>query len=197
MQNIDILNGKPFKDLNLASKIEQLELSAATQVTPIPYATFSNPSTTERTLLLTEKQVAAENLYSTVDALINLTSNIAGIQTFTFKLYLGSTVVATSVVTVPDAINTLFAVRLEGSIMYSRINGTDIEYLGNIVATPISTSATANVSTITVVNTQNALVDYDTLAGNFNTKLTCTANVGTATTVITAIGGRATFDNKN
>lgn len=197
MQNIDILNGKPFKDLNLKSKINQLELSSATQVSTIPYATWANPGTTERVLLLTEKQVAAESLYSTVDAIVNLTSNITGAQTFTFKLYLGAEVVATSVVSVPDALNTLFSVRLKGTITYSRLNGTDLEYVANLTATPISTSATASVSTITVVNTQNAAVTYDDLENDFNTKLSCTASVGTATTAITCLGGRATFDNKN
>ena len=196
MANIDILNNKPFKDANLTNTINRID-NETSVITSIPYATFSNPSTTERTLLLTENQVASQKLFSTVAGHVNLTSNITGIQTFTFKLYLGATVVAQSVVTVPDALNTLFAVKLDGFITYSRINGVDIEYLANLTATPVATSATASVSTITVVNTASDLVTYATLAGNFNTKLTCTASAGTTTTVITAIGGRATFDNRN
>lgn len=196
MKKINILAGEPFQDPTLTTAIRDLQRETA-EVTTIAYTTFANPSTTERTIVLTENQVASQGLYVATNALLNLTSNITGAQTFTFKLYLGATVVATSVVSVPDAINTLFSVKVDGTTMYSRTNSTALEYLANMIVTPISTSATADVSTITVVNTQNALVDYDTLAGNFNTKLTCTASVGTATTTITAIGGRVTFDNQN
>ena len=196
MTNVDILNGKPFKDSNLAAKLARVDEDTAS-VTTIAYSTFANPSTTERTLIETTSQITGQKLYSTIDAMVNLTSNITGNQDFTFKLYLGATVVATSVVTIPDAINTLVSVRLVGSIMYSRTNGTNLEYLGNLVATPLATSATASVSTLTTVHTQSPLVTYATLAGDFDTKLTCTASVGTATTTITAIGGRTSFDNKN
>jgi hypothetical protein len=148
-------------------------------------------------LIETTSQVSKEKCYATVDAITNLTSNITGIQTFTYKLYLGATVVAQSVVTVPDAINTLFSVKTNGFVTYSRNNAGALEYVATLQCVPISTSATADVSTITVVNTQNAIVTQSTLAGDYDLKLTCTANVGTATTVITAMGGRTTFDNFN
>lgn len=196
MNKIDILNGKPFVDTNLVNTINRIDADTAL-VSTMAYANFANPSTTERTLLLTEGQVASQKLYSTVDAIVNLTSNISGNQDFTFKLYLGGTVVATSVVTIPDALNTKIGVKLHGMITYSRVNGADLEYAASLTATPLATSASASVSTVTVVNTESDIVTYATLASNFNTKLTCTASVGTATTAITAIGGRATFDNKN
>ena len=194
--NTDILNGKPFSDKNLTTTISRLERETAS-ITTIPYTTFANPTTTERTLILTEGQVAAEKLYCTVDALVNLTSAVAGDQDFTFKLYLGPTVLATSVVMIPDALNTLVSVRLEGVLMYSRLNSTALEYIGALKATPLATSASASVSTVTVVDTQNPIEVYADLAGNFNLKLTCTAETGTATTTITVMGGRATFDKSN
>lgn len=196
MQKIDILNGKPFIDNTLKSRIQRLD-NETSVINTIAYATFANPSTTERTLTETTGQVTKEKFHATVDAIGNLTSNISGAQTFTFKLYLGNTVVATSVVSVPDAINTLFSVKLGGFVTYSRTNSGALEYVGNLTATPLATSATADVSTITAVNGQSAIVTRDTIAGDYDLKLTCTASVGTATTTITVMGGRTTFDKNN
>lgn len=196
MQNIDITNGKPFKDTILLSRIKTLENETPT-LSSFTYVTFANPSTTERTLMETSGYGSSEKAFATVNAISNLTSNITGAQTFTYKLYLGGTVVAESVVSVPDAINTLFSVRLTGFITYSRNNSGSLEYVANIQAVPLATSATADVSTITVVNKQSPIVTRGTLAGDFDVKLTCTASVGTATTTITSMGGRITFDNRN
>lgn len=196
MQNIDITNGKPFKDKTLTNRIIRLE-NETPSITNFSYATFANPGTTERTLVETVGQVSKEKLFSTVDSVSNLTSNISGIQTFTYKLYLGATVVATSVVTVPDALNTLFSVRLTGTALLSRNNAGSLEYVAYMQAVPLATSATADVSTITVVNTQSPIVTQSTLAGDYDLKLTCTASVGTATTTITSLGGRVTFDKNN
>ena len=196
MQKIDILNGKPFVDKTLSTRIKTLENETPT-LAIVNYATFANPGTTERTLVETTGYVSKEKLFATIDTISNLTSNIAGAQTFTYKLYLGATEVATSVVTVPDALNTLFSVRLVGTVLYSRNNAGTLEYVASIEAVPLATSATADVSTITVVNKQSPLVTQATLAGDYDLKLTCTASVGTATTAITALGGRVTFDNKN
>ncbi len=193
MQQIDIINGKPFKDNLVSSKLKALE-NETPVVTNLSYATFANPSTTERTFVETSGYVSKEKLFATIDSISNITSNISGIQTFTYKLYLGGTVVAQSVVTVPDALNTLFSVKLDGFVMFSRNNAGSLEYVGTIQAVPVSTSATADVSTITVVNTQSPIVTQATLAGDYDLKLTCTASVGTATTTITSMGGRLTFD---
>jgi len=196
MQNIDITNGKPFKDKTLTNRIIRLE-NEVPSIYTIPYATFSNPSTTERTFIETSGLGSKQPLFATVNAVSNITSTISGIQDFTYKLYLGGTVVSTAVVTVPDALNTLFSVKLEAFVTYTRTNSGELEYVGNLVATPLSTSATASVSTITVVNTQSPIVNRTTIAGDFDVKLSCTASVGTATTVVTCMGGRVTFDNKN
>jgi len=196
MQNINITTGKPFKDKKVASKIKALENETSSLVN-VAYSTFANPGTTERTLLETTGFVSKEKLFATVDAICNLTSNVTGIQTFTYKMYLGGTEVATSVVTVPDALNTLFSVRLVGTVLYSRNNAGTLEYVASIQAVPLATSASADVSTVTVVNKQSPLVTGATLAGDYDLKLTCTASIGTATTTITALGGRATFNNRN
>lgn len=196
MQNIDITNGKPFKDTILLSRIKTLENETPT-LNSFTYTTFANPSTTERTLMETSGQGSMEKAFATINALSNLTSNITGAQTFTYKLYLGSTVVAESVVSVPDALNTLFSVQLTGFVTYSRNNSGSLEYVASMQALPLATSATADVSTITVVNKQSPIVTRDTLGGDFDVKLTCTASVGTATTTITSMGGRITFDNRN
>lgn len=195
--NTNILNGQPFADKNLVKTINRLEKETPS-IDTIAYASYSNPTTTDKVLYLSEGQLAAEKLYVTVDALVNLTSNISGDQDFTFNLYAGEMIAATSVVTVPNALNTLFAVRVKGEVFYSRTNGTDLEYTGSLICTPLVTDATANISSITVVNTVQAPYTYaDAGAPVMETQLTCTAEVGTATTVITVLGGRATFDNKN
>lgn len=196
MQKIDILSGKPFIDNTLKARIQKLD-NETPVVNTISYATFANPATTERTFIETAGQVTKQKLFCDVKALANLTSNITGAQDFTFKLYLGNTVVATSVVTVPDALNTLFSTKLDGFVTYSRNNAGALEYIANLTATPLSTSATASVSTVTVVNTQSPIVTRDTISGDFDLKLTCTASVGTATTTITVMGGRVSFDKNN
>lgn len=196
MQSIDILNGKPFIDRNLASRIKNLENETAT-LSNIEYTTFANPTTVERTLQETSGVVSKEKFYATIANISNITSNITGAQTFTYKLYMGATLVASSVVSVPDAINTLFSVKLDGYAMYSRNNAGALEYVAGITATPMATSATADVSTITVVNKQFPIVTQATLAGDYDIKLTCTASVGTATTTITSLGGRVTVDTIN
>lgn len=193
MQNIDIVNGRPFLDKNVKSTLKTLQRETP-QFNNIPYATYSNPSTTERTFLETSGNVAVDQLNYTIDAIANLTSNITGAQDFTFKLYLGNTVVATSVVTVPDAHNTLFSVKLSGNIMYSQTVSGEPEYVATLTATPLATAESASVSTITVVNKQFAAIGKDDVSGDLDAKLTCTASVGTATTVITAKGGRILFD---
>lgn len=196
MQSIDILNGKPFIDRNLASKIKNLENETPSMMN-IDYSTFANPSTTERTFVETSGYVSKEKFYSTISSISNITSNITGAQTFTYKLYVGGTLVASSVVSVPDAINTLFSVKLDGYALYSRNNAGSLEYVAGIEAKPMATSATADVSTITVVNKQFPIVTQGTLAGDYDIKLTCTASVGTATTTITSLGGRVTVDTIN
>lgn len=193
MQNIDIVKGKPFLDKNVKRTLTLLEKETP-QFNSIPYATWSNPSTTERTFIETTGNVTVDKLVYNVDCIANLTSNITGAQDFTFKLYLGSSVVATAVVTVPDAINSLFSVKLDGYVTFSRTNSGDYEYVGSIVATPLATDATASVSTITVVNKQSPIVTRTAISADFDAKLTCTASAGTATTVITCLGGRLLFD---
>jgi hypothetical protein len=194
MQNIDIVNGKPFLDKNVKTKLTLLQKETP-QFNTISYATWSNPSTTERTFVETTGNVAVDKLVYTVDCVSNITSNITGAQDFTFKLYLGSEVVATSVVSVPDALNTLFSVKLDGYITYTRTNSGQPEYVASLIATPMATDATASVSTITVVNKQFPAVTKETdLSSDLDVKLTATASVGTATTVITCLGGRALFD---
>lgn len=196
MQNINITTGKPFSDPTLLARIKTLE-NKTPVIKTISHSTFTNPTTTENTIVETVGLGSKQPLFSALKAISNITSNISGIQTFTYKLYLGGVEVATSVVTVPDALNTLFSVKLAGEVMYSRLNSGANEYVASIVATPLATSATADVSTITVVNKQSPIVTSATLLGDYDLKLTCTASVGTATTVITSMGGRITFDNRN
>lgn len=193
MQKIDIVNGKPFLDTNVKNTLKTLQKETP-QFTSVSYATYSNPSTTERTFVETTGNVAVDKITYAVDAIANLTSNISGAQDFTFKLYLGNTVVANSIVSVPDAHNTLFSVHLTGYITYSQTVSGEPEYVASLVATPLATAESASVSTITVVSKQFAAVGKDDISGDLDAKLTCTASVGTATTVITAKGGRMLFD---
>ena len=193
MQNIDIVNGKPFFDKNVKTKLTLLQKETP-QYNSIGYATWSNPSTTERTFITTTGNVAVDKLVYSVDCIANLTSTIAGAQDFTFKLYLGDEVVANSIVSVPDAHNTLFSVKLTGYITYSRTASGDPKYVASLTATPLATAESASVSTITVVNKQFAAVGKADVDSDMDVKLTATASVGTATTVITCMGGRALFD---
>lgn len=193
MQKIDIVNGKPFLDTNVKNTLKTLQKETP-QFTSVSYATYSNPSTTERTFVETTGNVAVDKITYAVDAIANLTSNISGAQDFTFKLYLGDTVVANSIVSVPDAHNTLFSAHLTGYITYSQTVSGEPEYVASLVATPLATAESASVSTITVVSKQFAAVGKEDISGDLDAKLTCTASVGTATTVITAKGGRMLFD---
>lgn len=194
MAKINILSGVPFVDQTLKSTVELLQKETP-QYNTIPYATYSNPSTTERVFLTTTGNVAVDQITYKVDCVANLTSTISGIQNFTFKLYLGSSVVADAIVTVPDALNSLFSVKLDGYITYTRTVSGDPQYVATLNATPLATAETASVSTITVVNKQYAAVGkVADLSSDLDAKLTCTASVGTATTVITCMGGRILFD---
>lgn len=193
MQKIDIVNGKPFLDTNVKNPLKTLQKETP-QFTSIAYATYSNPTTTERTFVETTGNVAVDKITYTVEGIANLTSNITGAQDFTFKLYLGNTVVANSIVTVPDAHNTLFSVKLTGYITYSQTVSGEPEYVASLIATPLATAESASVSTITVVNKQFAAIGKDDISSDLDLKLTCTASVGTATTVITSKGGRVLFD---
>lgn len=193
MQNIDITKGKPFLDKNVKKTLTLLERETP-QFNNISYATWSNPSTTERTFIQTSGNVAVDKLTYDVNCMVNLTSNITGIQTFTFKLYLGSEVIADSIVTVPDALNTLFSVRLNGNVTYTRISSGDPKYVGSLIATPLATDETAAISTITVLGKQHPVVGKAEVSSVLDLKLTCTASVGTTTTVVTCMGGRVLFD---
>lgn len=196
-QNIDLLGGVPFTDRTLKTAITRLQNETPT-INVVSYATFANPTTTANTLASTTGQSAYKKLYADVDLNLDLTSNIAGAQTFTFALKLGDETVATSVVSVPDAINTAVAVRLKGHVQYTRTVSDVPQYSAYLIATPISTTATADVSTVTVVNTRPVETLYTALlAGDTDIYITGTASVGTATTTITVLGGRITYDNAN
>lgn len=196
MNNIDILNSKPFTDSNLKKTINRLEKETPT-ITSIEYANFANPSTTEKVLFLSEGQTISQNLYTTVDALVNLTSNISGDQDFTFNLYVGEATAAIATVTIPNALNTLVSFRVSGIVSYSRAVGQNLQYYGSLVITPLTTDETADISSVVVVNNKGGVITYADMNGSYETQLTCTAEVGTATTTITVLGGKVTFDKSN
>jgi len=193
MANVNILGVSAITDKNLKSTITSLEYETP-EVTYYTTATATTNPSTDPVALLTYNVVYPTDRPHEIklEAIVKLLSNISGVQTFTFDLYDtvdDATPISLGAVSIPDALNTAIAVKVNAVIRTSNTSATQVIEYGDITLYSLDGGAVTSVTLPTpVVETAEDAIR--------NFQLQVTASVGTATTTVQLLSAKVTLDRQ-
>jgi len=189
---VNILDSIRLKDIKLSKKVTILD-SAAGIVKWTPIVTYTNPSTTARTVVdlsyLNMNKVKEIYIEPSFTLTNNLTS--AANQNFTLTFTLNSTTV-TNVITAPSAYTSAFSSRSNIRTTFVSTDGTNDTY--NVYLSTLLYQVASNGALTGFTKTADQVVTITLPVGSTLTPtLTMTAQTGTTNTVISVDSVKTTL----